>query len=92
MLTLNSASQLLPILLKQLRSLYRFTHKSNWNVLSYVTKEEMGTYHAAACSVMNGIRRIRADVDEQIVKHEAPPCNQLSQEFRDFFDGPPEIR
>ncbi|KAI4614249.1 uncharacterized protein J4E87_009646 [Alternaria ethzedia] len=43
---------------------------------------------------MNAIRRLRADVDEQIVKHEAAPCNQilqkvkpLPQELRDMIYG-----
>jgi len=60
--------------------------------LGDATKDELATYHAAACSIMNQIRRIRADVEEQIVKHEAPPCNQLLQEFWDFFSGAGEIR
>jgi len=80
--------------MKQLRSLHRFTHHSNWLALGDVTKEERATYHAAACSVMNQIRRIRADVEEQIVEHEAPPCNlllqkmqRLPQELRDMIYG-----
>ena len=81
-LTSSSASQRLQILLKQLRSLHRFTHKHNWTVLNYAKKEELATYHAAACSIMNAIRRLRADVDEQIVKHEAFPCNQILQKVK----------
>jgi len=93
-LTSSSASRQLQILLKQLRSLHRFTHKHNWTVLNYAKKEELAAYHAAACSIMNAIRRLRADVDEQIVKHEAAPCNQilqkvkpLPQELRDMIYG-----
>ena len=41
---------------------------------------------------MSQIRRIRADVEEQLVEHEAPACNQLLQEFWDFFRGAAEIR
>ncbi|KAI4954536.1 hypothetical protein J4E86_005845 [Alternaria arbusti] len=33
-----------------------------------------------------------ADVEEQLVEHEAPACNQLLQEFWDFFRGAAEIR
>jgi len=92
MLTSSSASRRLPILLKQLRSLHRFTHHSNWIVIGYAIEDELAAYHAAACSIMNQIRRIRADVEEQIVEYEASPCNQLLQEFGDFFGGALEIR
>ena len=57
-------------------------------------KDELATYYAAACSIMNQVRRIRADVEEQIVEHEAPLCNlllqkmqRLPQELRDMIYG-----